>query len=238
MLPVIEQLLVLQDRDRRRLRLEAELADLPLQKRRLEDKMAQLAAAAESLKLRTRHLETERKELELEVASKVDFIRKCEASQAQTKSNDEYRRYVHQIDTTRAEIRALEDQQLTLMERTEAAALELAAAQAVAASETSLLERQRADLAARSGNLERDLNEVSDQRDDLASAVEETALAKYERLLASRGDNVVVGVAGTICGGCHMKLPPQVFLLAKAQKDLAVCPMCSRILYYTRDMES
>ena len=112
MLPVIEQLLVLQDRDRRRLRLEAELADLPLQQRRLLDKAARMAADADALKQQTRHLESERKELELEVASKQDFIRKCEASQAQTKSNEEYRRYAHQVETTRSEISALEDKQI------------------------------------------------------------------------------------------------------------------------------
>lgn len=237
MLPVIEQLLVLQDRDRRRRRLESEVADIPRQQRRLQDKVAQLAAAAESLKQRTRHLESERKELELEVASKQDFIRKCEASQSQTKSNEEYKRYAHQVDTTRREISALEDRELVLMEQTEVAARELEAAQKVAAAERAGVERQLADLTARLGNLERDLDAVCDERDGLADAVEPGLLARYERLLESRGDNIIVGVAGAICGGCHMKLPQQVFLQAKAQQEPVTCPMCSRILYYTRDME-
>ena len=237
MLPVIEQLLILQDRDRRRLRLEAELNDLPLQQRRLQDKAAQLAAAADALKQRTRHLESDRKKLELEVGSKQEFIRKCEVTQAQTKSNDEYKRYAHQIDTTRAEIRALEDQELVLMEQTEVAARELVAAQKISSEERAAVDRQLADLQIRSSNLERELNDVSDQRDQLAASVDAQVLAKYDRLLTSRGDNIVVGVAGAICGGCHMKLPQQVFLLAKAQREIALCPMCSRILYYTRDME-
>jgi len=237
MLPVIEQLLVLQDRDRRRRRLEAEVADIPLQQRRLQDKVAQLAAAAESLKQRTRHLESERKELELEVSSKQEFIRKCEASQSQTKSNEEYRRYAHQVETTRAEIHALEDRELVLMEQTEAAARELEAALKVAAGEKAGVERQLADLAARLVNLERDLDAVCEERDRLADGLDAATLARYERLLESRGDNIVVGVGGTICGGCHMKLPQQVFLMAKAQQEPVTCPMCSRILYYTRDME-
>lgn len=237
MLPVIEQLLVLQDRDRRRLRLEAELNDLPHQQRRLQEKATQLAAAADALKQRTRHLESDRKKLELEVASKQDFIRKCEASQSQTKSNEEYRRYQHQVETIRTEIQALEDQQLALMEQTEAASRDLVAAQKVSTEERAAVDRQLSELAARTVNLERELNDVSDDRDRLAGAVDGTVLAKYDRLLTSRGDNIVVSVAGTICGGCHMKLPQQVFLMAKAQREIAHCPMCSRILYYTRDME-
>ncbi|MBL9172054.1 MAG: hypothetical protein JNL10_00845 [Verrucomicrobiales bacterium] len=237
MLPVIEQLLVLQDRDRRRLRLEAELKDVPVQQRRLQDKAAQLAAAAESLKQRTLHLEAERKKLELEVASKQDFIRKCELAQSQTKSNEEYRRYAHQIDTTRQEIHDLEDKEIVLMEQTEVAARELSEAQKVSTAERAAVDRQLSDLAARKGNLERDLTEVGDQRDQLADGVDPQVLSRYDRLLVSRGDNIVVGVSGAICGGCHMKLPQQVFLTAKAQREIVACPMCSRLLYYTRDME-
>jgi predicted nucleic acid-binding Zn-ribbon protein len=237
MLPVIEQLLVLQDRDRKRLRLEAELTDLPLQRRRLQDKAAQMAAAADSLKHRTRHLESERKKLELEVSSKEEFIRKFETAQGQTKSNDEYKRYAHQIETTKAEIRALEDQELELMEATEVAARELVAAQATATAEKGAVDRQIAELTTREGNLQRDLEGVLGNREELAAAIEPSVLSKYERLLATRGDNIVVGVAGATCGGCHMKLPQQNFLFAKAQKELAVCPNCNRILYYTRDME-
>jgi len=228
---------VLQDRDRRRRRLESEVADIPQQQRRLQEKASQLAAAAESLKQRTLHLESERKALELAVSSKQDFIGKCEASQSQTKSNEEYRRFAHQIETTRAEIHALEDRELVLMEQAEIAARELEGAQRAAAAEKAGVERQLSDLAARLVNLERDLDAVCDERDRLADAVEPGTLARYERLLDSRGDNIVVGVGGTICGGCHMKLPQQVFLMAKAQQDLVTCPMCSRILYYTRDME-
>ena len=237
MLPVIEQLLVLQDRDRRQRRLEAELADVPVQERRLREKIARLAAAADSLKQQVLHLESERKKLELEVASKEEFIRKCEAAQSQTKSNDEYRRYAHQVDTTRIEIRSLEDQELVLMEQADAASRDLETARKAAATETAALERQLADLQARSGVLARDLEAVGGERGRLAATVEPAVLSRYERLLQTRGDSCVVGVTGAICGGCHMKLPQHAFLLAKAQRELASCPLCNRILYCTRDME-
>jgi len=237
MLPVIEQLLVLQDRDRKRLRLQDELADIPRQRRRLEERLAQAAAAADQLKQRTLHLESERKRLELEVKSKEDFIRKIETQQGTTKSNEEYRRFTHQIDTTRTEISALEDQELVLMEQTEVAARELAAAGQVATAERQGVERQIADLAAREGNLKKDLDGVLADRERLAGGVDPGTLSRYVRLIEKRGDNVVVGVTGATCGGCHMKLPQQVFLQAKAQQELVFCPNCTRILYYTRDME-
>jgi len=50
------------------------------------------------------------------------------------------------------------------------------------------------------------------------------------------GKSVIVGVAGGVCGGCHMKLPTQSVVSAKAQNELVACPSCSRILYFTADM--
>lgn len=237
MLPVIEQLLVLQDRDRNRLRLQGELSGIPQQRKFLETKLAQAAAAAEQRKQRLMHLESERKRLELEVKSKEDFIRKIETQQGTTKNNEEYKRCTHQIETTRTEISGIEDQQLVLMEQTEAAAKELAEADKVAAEEKALIQKQVSDMNAREGNLKVDLERVLADHAKLAAGVDPGVLARYSRLIDKRGDNVVVGVAGVSCGGCHMKLPQQVFVEAKAQKDLVYCPNCTRILFYTRDME-
>ena len=237
MLPVIEQLLVLQDRDRRLLRVRAELHEVPIQRKRLQDKAALATAGHETAKIHSRQIESDRKKLELEVDSKRDFIRKCETGQGQTKSNDEYKRYNHQIETTQTEIRALEDQQLELMEQAESAAKDLAAASKLSTELKAESDRHLADLAAREGNLQKELASVTTERAAAASGVEQQVLSKYDRILQTRGENIIVGVANVTCGGCHMKLPQQVFLAAKAQKELAHCSNCGRILYYTRDME-
>ena len=34
-----------------------------------------------------------------------------------------------------------------------------------------------------------------------------------------------------------MKLPTHLYLSTKAQQELVTCTNCSRILYYTRDMD-
>src|SRR5262245_19669584 len=109
MLPVIEKLLVLQDRDRRRLRLQAELGSIEPQRQRLKARSAQSQSSLDALKQRAKHLESERRRLELEAASKQQFIEKCRTQQGQTRKNDEYQAFQHQIDTTHSEIHALED---------------------------------------------------------------------------------------------------------------------------------
>ena len=88
----------------------------------------------------------------------------------------------------------------------------------------------------REGNLKKELATLQEGRTALANAVEEGARNRYERLFKSKGENVVVGVEHSVCGGCHMKLPTQIITLCRGRSELVTCPNCGRILYYTPDM--
>ena len=76
----------------------------------------------------------------------------------------------------------------------------------------------------REENLKKELAELQQGRAELAAAVDETARNRYERLLKSKGDNVVVGIDHGVCGGCHMKLPAQIHRVScKSQKEIVTC---------------
>ena len=102
---------------------------------------------------------------------------------------------------------------------------------------TAGVDKQLADLATREAKLQREFEGGSAERAGLAEKVDAPTLARYQHLLDRKGDNVVVGVKGGICGGCHMKLPTQTVVTAKAQADIVTCINCSRILFWTRDMD-
>ncbi len=64
-----------------------------------------------------------------------------------------------------------------------------------------------------------------------------STLDRYERILKSKGDKVVVGVERGVCGGCHMRLSRQDVINCQANREIINCPNCGRILYYTSDMD-
>ncbi|PYK63777.1 MAG: hypothetical protein DME21_01825 [Verrucomicrobia bacterium] len=236
MLEAIEKLLILQDRDRKISRLRAELANIEPERQALEAKTASSQAALDVARQRSKQLESDRKKLELEVESKKQAIERYSLQQFQTKRNDEYRALAHEIETARRDIFKLEDQQLELMEQAEAAQKEAAAATRMADDAKKSADRQMADLTAREENLKKELAELEADRDQLAAAVDAGILPRYERLRKSKGENVVVGVAHGVCGGCHMKLQRQVMVTCQGNQEIVSCPNCGRILYYTRDM--
>jgi predicted nucleic acid-binding Zn-ribbon protein len=236
MLEAIEKLLILQDRDRTIARLRTELANVDPERQALQAKTAASQAALDAARQRIKQIESDRKKLELEVDSKKQAIERYSLQQFQTKKNDEYRALAHEIQMAREAIFKLEDQQLELMEKAESAQRELAAATRVAEEARTQADRQIADLTSREKNLKNELGTLEADRDQLASAVDPAVLPRYERLRKSKGDNVVVGVAHGVCGGCHMKLQRQVIVTCQGHQDIVACPNCGRILYYTRDM--
>ena len=237
MLSVIENLLILQDRDRKIQRLETELNNIEPERAFLQEKAKAAQSGHESAKNKGKQIESDRKNLELEVEAKKKLIEKYSLQQFQTKKNEEYRALAHEIEICKEAIFKIEDQQLELMEKAEEAAKQVAAAAKVSAELAKQAESQIKALNDREVALKRELDELRSDHEKLAEAVEEGTRAKYERLRHSKGGTAIVGIEHGVCGGCHMKLPMAVILGVQGDQDLVTCPNCGRILYFTRHMD-
>jgi predicted nucleic acid-binding Zn-ribbon protein len=237
MLDVIEKLLILQDRDRKIRRIKSELAHIEPQRQTMKAKAASASTNLENAKTKVKELESQRKELELEVESKKQMISKYANQQLQTRKNEEYRALANEIQTCKEAIFKIEDQEIALMEQGEAAQKEVVRSTQASSEARRLADDQITQLGVREENLKKELAELETNREELATAVDDSARGRYERLVKNKGENVVVGVQHGVCGGCHMKLPPQLLVSCQAQQELVTCSNCGRILYYTRDMD-
>ena len=237
MFETIEKLLILQDRDRKIRHIKAELAHIEPQRLLLQNKTAEAQASLENAKNKLKHLESDRKNLELEVETKKQLIARYANQQLQTRKNEEYRALTHEIDTCKEEIFKIEDKEISLMEQAEATQKEISRSTQTLNEARHLMEEQLAQLAGREQNLKKEFAELEANRQQLASAVEDASRGRYERLFKSKGENVVVGVQHGVCGGCHMRVPAQVLVTCQAQQELVSCPNCGRILYYSADMD-
>lgn len=237
MLEAIEKLLVLQDRDRRIIRLKEELAHVDPQRRTLQERASRTQAGLEAAKLKGKQIETERKNLELEVETLKQKIEKYSLQQFQTKKNEEFRALSQEIENAKTAIFKIEDKQIDLMEKMETAQKDVVEASKAANDAKKLVDGQVAQLNTREENLKKELAELSANREQLASVVDASARARYERLLKNKGGNVVVGIQHGVCGGCHMKFPIQLILSCKREEEIVTCPNCARILYYSPDMD-
>jgi predicted nucleic acid-binding Zn-ribbon protein len=237
MLDIIEKLLILQDRDRKIGQLQGELARIEPERQMLQARASGTQAQLDAAKHKVKELESGRKALELEVETRKQQIERYANQQLQTRKNEEYRALAHEIETCKQAIFEIENREIEFMEQSEAAHKEVSRATQAANEAKKLLEDQVEQLSKRETNLKQELASLEANRGELAAAVDESALNRYERLVRSKGENVVVGVNHGVCGGCHMRLPAQVLVGCRAHQELVGCTNCGRILYFTPDMD-
>ncbi len=204
---------------------------MPLQRKQLEAQLAASAAGVETLKQQSRQLEVDKKRMELDIGTRNDSIAKLRTQQYETRKNDEFAAMGHEIERYQKEISATEDQELELMERADVLKKELGTEEGKAGAIKTSIAGQISDLEAKAKTLDGRLQELEKERAEIASKVDEDLLSLFERLFASKGDAVVVGLEHEVCTGCHMKVTTQTAHRVKSGKEIVNCEQCGRILY-------
>lgn len=232
MLDIVQQLLVVQDRDRRINQLKAESARVPLEIGAADKSITDEAAKFESAKSELKHIEVERKKLEVDAEAKRQQINKYRTQLNQIKSNTEYQALLKEIDKAEQDIRHIEDVELDVMERLEKLQPALKEEQAQVKIVTAKGDAQKAELQQRAKLIQTELAQLQEERTKLIGQVDPEVLERYERLLRSKGDLAIVPIKHGNCGGCHLNLPPQIVHNARGEKELTSCSYCGRILYW------
>ena len=204
---------------------------MPQQRQNLEAQLAASAAALGALKSKAQHLEMDRKTLELDAGTRRESINRLKTQQYETRKNDEFRAMGNEIERYEKEIQQIEDQELELMDQAEKVKVEVAAEDKKASTVRDSIARQMADLDEKAKTLEGQLNELTTDRTELSSKVEEDLLERFERLFASKGDAAVVALEHEVCTGCHMKVTTQTAHRVRNGKEIVSCEQCGRILY-------
>lgn len=235
MLPAIEQLLVVQDRDQKLRGFRAELSTLPLQKQRIENALAASSSAFEQAKQRAREVELQRKKLELTVQGHREQVARYKSQQMQTRKNEEFQALSNEIARVEAEIVGLEDQEIEFMEEAELLQGKIREAEKALQAAKSQSEEQLAGLKAKEDTLRSRIAEIETERVELVKNVDQNLLFQYNRLFTSKGGDAVVPIEHQVCTGCHMKNTPTVAHRARSGREVVTCEQCGRLLYWQGD---
>jgi len=227
----LEQLLILQDRAQKMRQMEAELRSLPLERKSLEDQSIAASASLEAIKDKGRQVEVQKKNLELDIATRSESIARLRTQQYETRKNDEFAAMGREIERYQKEISDLEDQELALMEQADLLKAQAATEEKTTSATKLSIAQQVADLESKQTILKGRLEELKKERDELASKVDEDLLDRFNRLFASKGDAAVVALEHDVCTGCHMKITTQTAVRVKGGKEIVSCEQCGRILY-------
>jgi predicted nucleic acid-binding Zn-ribbon protein len=228
----LEAIYALQKKDRKLIKIMRQIRDIPQRKKDIE---AQLAGSKKKLEVALdsrKHTEATLKEQELEVETLNAKVEKYKNQQMEANTNEQYRAFVKEIGVVEDEIKALEEKEIQLMESLEKGKTIVEECEEKLNGEKAGIADELAELDERTAALTERLEKMKADRARAAAECDPALLQKYTRILQNKRDFAVVMIEpGGHCGGCHMKLPPQVVNDARNPTKVVACNFCGRIVY-------
>jgi predicted nucleic acid-binding Zn-ribbon protein len=229
---MIERMLVLQDRDRKIKQLTKESEDVPARKKLIESRLNQTRQALQGVQDEQKKSIAAAKQVDLEIESLKLKILKLRDQQGQIKTNEAYKALEHEIQTVQRHISEFEDREITIVEETEVLREKAAGLEKKLKEEEKGVQGDSAVLDQRLQKILEEIEKLKADRSTLLTDVDPGWLSRYERTFKHVGDYALVPIENASCGGCHMKLPPQVIQNVKKSLDMVYCSFCGRILYW------
>ncbi len=227
----LHALLRLQKLDLTLLQLKKEAKHIPERKEQLDQRSAHAKGRLEAAKAALRAREAQIKELENAIEAVQARINRYKNQQMEVKTNESYKALEHEIAQCGEEISALEDQELELMETLDGLKADVRKAEGEVENAQTAIDGECKLLDERLDVVREQFGELKARREDMAAEVDAELLKKYFGHLSSKQDAYVVPVRQQTCGGCHMKLTPQILHDVNAMTRLTHCNYCSRLLY-------
>jgi len=228
----VEILLQVQEKDVQIIGLKKEIDAMP---RELNEVKHQLESAEEEYKKAQedyKQAQAKKKEIEIDLETKQESIKKYETQLFQIKTNEEYKAMQKQISDLKFQCGFTEDNILEKMEEIEKSQAIVKEKENLFNKEKTLYSEKEKEVAKKKEVLEGEVKKLLEERNEIAKGVPADFLAKYEVIFNNKHGAALVSVDLKSCHGCHMKLPPNVINDVRRGTSVIVCDNCSRILYW------
>jgi uncharacterized protein len=177
------------------------------------------------------NLQKQRKDKELELASKEEATKKLETQLYSLKTNKEYQTMLQQIQDSKADASIIEEDILKLFDQGDKAKSDMVLEKQKLQEEEKVSQGEKGRIQAKIKEIDERIAQLESQRKQITPAIEEKVLSQYERILANRDGLAIVIVKDNSCGGCNMYVPPQMINLIRMYDHIITCEVCNRILY-------
>lgn len=209
--------------------------ECPIRMASLDNEVKKAEASINELKEKLEAVKKERVQVERDIDDLEARKKKSQAKLSSVTTNKEYRAALKEIEEFDRNRTLLEDRALELMEEVEQIEVEIGKATKALEELTKRTEADKRAIQQEMKELDKYLDELIKQREQLCTRVDVELLGKYNKLRERRGGVAVSPVISGVCQTCHMGIPPQKFNELIRGDSLMSCPNCQRIIYWGED---
>jgi uncharacterized protein len=228
----LEKLIDLQRTDTNLRRLKKLIETAEERRAGIEQEFEQHAFSIREVQNRRETLNTERADLEKQVAETKTYLERTERNLKHAQNQKEYETAMRETDALQKQILALENQIVERMSELETVDKELEER----ADEINTLDSKRTAAMTsfddELGAAEAEFDSDSKKRAEVFSTLPAQLASVYNRLAQRSRDGIAVAeVVGGSCSACYMALRPQMQLEVKRMNSIVTCESCTRILF-------
>jgi len=199
---------------------------------KLDEEFQAVYASVEENRKKFEELNKNRKEHEDKLKKGHENLKKAKERLSEVKTNKEYQSMLKEIEGIDLKNSEIEDEVLVLLEKID----QIKVGVQIKEREFDLC---RQEYEVKKKQIEDDLRSLDDQfsvcqqtSQDLKKQVHSDIIKRYESIKNIRNGLAVVLVWKEICHGCHMNIPPQMYIELQRDADIRYCPQCNRIIYW------
>lgn len=227
----VERLFALQQVDSEFRALRLELAVLESAASEVKTEVGTKRSVTQAKRQEMADLERQRRDMENKISEEEEKTKDRRMRMQRIRNERELGALRREVELSRELSTQLEENLLRLLDGGDSKVGELKALEAdLAVAEQRLAERER-ERTERSQALAAELERLTAERTRIADELEESLRRRYDLLFGRKDGLAVVEVRKDgNCGGCRMRIPPQLITQIHRNSDVVFCPSCQRIL--------
>ena len=228
----IRQLVALQHVDDGIHAVHKELEAAPKEVEELEKRFNAQDAQRNFVLEKLQHLQEQQKRLDADILNDEARLAKSKDKMMMVENDREFQAMNHEISSIETQTQSDEDARETLQQELSLQEENLRAVEETWNELKIELERQQENLEFRLSLSREKLENLEAQRATVSEGIPAPVLGRYEFIRNRLRHPVIVPVQEGICSGCHIAIPPQVFIDLQRGNHIMSCPNCQRLMYW------
>ena len=229
----ISRLVRLQSTESEIRKLQLLLSQVQSRTAALDAQLQEFVDAVEAGKQQVLDLNKASRELDADLKENEGRVAKSQEKLRAVKTNKEYQSGLKEIEDLRTIGSRIEENILAHMDRIESAKQAVAEHQARMDRHSGLIRDDKESVLREAEDARGRMQRLEAEAADLSSGIAPNALSLYRRVKAKKADGLaIVPVFSSVCRGCNVNIPPQMYNELQRVDRLKNCPNCDRIIYW------